>query len=109
MNRAIINIGLENNKRNTPLILQYLRKKVFTFSKYNIKVGEYNGESERTLVIQGKLKINDKEFIEVIDYLNEYCTQECISYKLNNVGTLQYNKDFQGERYTFDNQFFITL
>ena len=47
--------------------------------------------------------------LNAIDYLNNLCTQDCISYKINDLGFLQYNKTFQGDKYKFDNKYFLTL
>ena len=105
-----INLGLENNRRNAMQILQYLRfKKVFFKLDYQINVGQYNGQKENTLIVQGTTTKTEYEIKKFIDYLNTICTQDCISYKYNNNGVLQYNKSYKGQKQTFNNNYFLTF
>lgn len=105
-----INLGLENNRRNAMQILQYLRfKKVFLKLEYKIIEGQYNGQKESTLIMQGQTTKTEHEIKKFIDYLNTICTQQCISYKYNKNGILQYNETYKGQKQTFNNNYFLTF
>ena len=105
-----INLGLENNRRNAMQILSYMRvKKVFLKLEYKIIEGEYNGQKESTLVMQGETTKTEYQIEKLVNYLNTICTQDCISYKYNNNGVLQYNKSHKGQKQTFNNNYFLTF
>ena len=104
-----INLGLNNNPHQAPVLLMYMRKYIFKSSKDTIKKGVWNGQIERTIIIKGKTELTPFQISNKIDYLNNLCTQDCISYKINDLGFLQYNKTFKGDKYKFDNKYFLTL
>ena len=104
-----INLGLNNNPHQAPVLLMYMRKYIFKSSKDTIKKGVWNGQIERTIIIKGKTELTPFQIRNKIDYLNNLCTQDCISYKINDLGFLQYNKTFKGDKYKFDNKYFLTL
>ena len=109
-NNLKINIGLKNNKMSPSKIIQYISlKKVFTNLKYKIIEGEYNGQKEQTLAIQGETIKTRYEIEKLINYLNTLCSQECIAYKYNNDGILQYNEFFDGKKQDFNDNYFLTF
>ena len=79
----IINLGLNNNPHQAPILLMYMRKYIFKSSKDTIKKGVWNGQIERTIIIKGKTELTPFQIRNKIDYLNNLCTQNCISYKIN--------------------------
>lgn len=115
--KILFNIGLGNNpltkfdSDGTPssvqlkvfeLIMQYGYAEPY----YKISEGMYNGQKEYTYV--GTLWLNEGLDIDVVT--EELCiamTQECISYTCKEQGKLIYNPSFEGERYEFNEQYFI--
>ena len=107
--RVKMNIGLENNPKNYDAIVAELAKnpKVRLGTTEQV-TGEYNGNPERTLVVDAKYDGTAKEFRTYIEGLNKTLTQEAIGATFNGRGSLIYDKDFQGEKYKFDKQYFLS-
>lgn len=74
--------------------------------KYTINEGEYKGETEPTLIIEGKtLETNVSREISLLCAL---LGQECIAYKLNGKGGLVY-KNSSIQKLKFNNEYFLEL
>lgn len=109
-NNLVINLGLNNNNKKAEQIIKYLNiKKVFIDFQYQINTGVYNGQKESTLIIKGLTHKTKEEIFKIINFLNTSCTQECIAYKFNNFGVLQYNETYKGQKQTFNNNYFLTF
>ena len=107
-NTLTLNIGLNNNGRNVAQLLQYFRtKNIFIQFSDNIHTGEWNGQKEETLVVKGITNMSMYEIKQIVNYLNNICTQICIAYKYNDNGVLQYNETYQGKKLNFDNNYFL--
>jgi hypothetical protein len=102
---TIINIGLNNNPYDVVDIISLLNQ-LFgdTPIVFSIDDGIYNGAIEPTLAIAYDDSI-DNTTIETICLL---LTQTCIAVKRDGIGELVYVPDYTGEKYIFDEQFFIT-
>ena len=97
------NLGLENNNHGVSSI-----QKLKPFKLMAIPVldyGEWEGQPEKTLVFEAEYKGDDYKQ-QIIDLCSVF-TQDCIAYKVDGVGELAFNKDYDGERYSFDPEFFI--
>ena len=107
INRVLrLNIGLNNNPFGSEDILPVLELFMRVDSQF-IKNGEYNGEIEPTLVVVG---LTDRSFDAIKDILTALSldlTQDCIAFRYGGKGDLAYRPDFVGERYEFDEQYFI--
>ena len=112
------NIGLGNNPLTkyysdgiTPDNLQLdifnlLMQYGYAEPYYKICDGLYNDQKEYTYV--GILWLNDGLDIDAVtEDLCEAMTQECISYKSEDESKLIYNPLFDGEKYTFNEEYFI--
>jgi len=107
-NRIKLNIGLENNPQSYDQIIETLQSNPDIILGSTERVdGEYNGQPERTLVVNAKYKGPAKDFRRYIEGLNQELTQEAIGAQFNNRGSLIYDPNFTGERYQFDKQYFI--
>ena len=107
-NRVQLNIGLENNPYSYEGLIAKLAKnpKVRLGTTEQV-TGEYEGKPERTLVVNAKYDGPAKEFRQLIEKLNEDATQEAIGVRFNGRGSLIYDPKFEGDKYTFDPEFFI--
>ena len=107
INRVLrLNIGLNNNPFSAEDILEALTLAMKIDSQF-IKNGEYNGEVEPTLVVIG---LTDRSFDAIKDFLTALSldlTQDCIAFRYGGKGDLAYRPDFTGERYEFDENYFI--
>jgi hypothetical protein len=107
INRVLrLNIGLNNNPFGSEDILPVLELFMRVDSQF-IKNGEYNGEIEPTLVVVG---LTDRSFDAIKDILTALSldlTQDCIAFRYGGKGDLAYRPDFTGDRYEFDEQYFI--
>lgn len=97
-----LNIGLENN----PYDFESIQWIFGASSTSRVQIGEYNGEPERTAVVLAKVE-NDFDVLEYVAKMALSFTQECIAVKIDDVGYLVYNPNFEGEKLEFDNQYFI--
>ena len=107
-NRIKLNIGLENNPiGDIDGIVQKLQDnpKVRLGTTEQVD-GEYNGQPERTVVVDAKFDGTASEFRKYIEGLNKDLTQEAIGVKFNGKGSLIYDPDYKGEKYKFDQKFF---
>ena len=106
MKTVKLNIGLENN----PFDFEQIIEQFSIFNKIisaRIEVGEYNGEPERTAVIEVESGIDTNKSLSQTEYLTKLFTQECIAVKIDDVGYLIYNPNFEGEKFEFDQKYFI--
>jgi hypothetical protein len=115
--RFLFNIGLGNNPLTkfysdgvTPDkvqldIFNLLMRFGYADAYYKICEGMYNGQKEYTYV--GSLWLNEGLDIDAVtEALCSLMTQECISYVAKQ-SKLIYNPNFEGERYTFNEDYFI--
>ena len=68
--------------------------------------GEYEGNPERTMVVQAKYNRSPQEFRKMVTRLADAMNQEAIAVKLGDRGTLVWGAK-QEPKYDFDPQFFI--
>ena len=101
-----INIGMNNNPMNKGELVNYIATE-FDLMAYIFDWSEYNGAKEETFV--GTINIGNKDAVKVAEGLCELLTQDCIAIEVGGVGHLVYNPNYKGERYEFDNQYFIKL
>lgn len=112
MKKVVVNIGLnigaEEPKQQlsrtlTSLLGYYALDKVRTDEE-----GVYKGSGERTLIAcfeascLGTLK-------EALEYLCSDLKQECIACKVNGVGAIVFNTNYEGERFEFNEEYFINF
>ena len=101
-----LNIGLNNNPHDFKTILEVVAL-FMTIDSHSIEDGEYEGQDEPTLVVTG---LTDRSFDVIKDILTALSldlTQDCIAFKLGGQGDLAYRSDWTGDRYEFDEQYFI--
>lgn len=105
MNKIEINIGLNNN----PLPFNEILKYFDTRDEHEIQIGEWKGADEPTLVIEINRDIEYYRIKMFIINLTRFLTQDAIAYRFNGVGELVFNEDYKGERYSFDENYFLTI
>ena len=108
-NRIKMNIGLENNPiDNIDGIIDKLDSdpRVRLGSTEQV-TGEYEGNPERTVVVDAKFDGTASDFRKYIEQLNADLTQEAIGVQFNGRGSLIYDPKFEGDKYKFDSEFFI--
>lgn len=105
MNKIEINIGLNNNPLPASEILKY-----FDISdEHNVQLGEWVGADEPTLVIEINRDIEYYRVKMFIINLTKRLTQEAIAFRFNGVGEIVFNENYTGERYPFDEAYFLTI
>ena len=105
-----LNIGLENNTLNRyqieELINYIFNSNGRIYSRQNI--GEYNGNPENTLILVIAGTTWDQHKVrEFVQLLCTLLTQECIPVKSPGYKELIYNSNFEGEKFTFNDDYFI--
>lgn len=110
MARVILNIGLNNNPLNASQVAQVARKRLgIDRATWATELGKYLEGDEPTLVLHGDtLKALD-QITYLIKELSEDLKQECIAVKVDQQGHLLYPETFEGERYEFDQKYFLQI
>jgi len=102
-----INLGLGNNPFSYHEVVNLLHQNL-TISGVRLEVGEYNGETELTVVATGR---GNAEQVEIaLMALTRVTEQECIAVMFEgseNRGKLVYNRSFIGDKMDFDPKYFI--
>lgn len=110
MKKVVLNIGLnvgtEEPKQQLSRTLTCLLGYFALTSVRVEEVGIYKGSEERALV--GYFETSSEEnLVEALVYWCKDLKQEAIAYKLNGVGAIAFNPNYTGEKFPFDQQFFI--
>ena len=100
-----LNIGLNNNPKTTEEITQTLNKLVGRAPvKRSLVDGEYKGDVEPTLVLVYE---NERLTRVQLQTLCEQTTQEAIALKRDGKGRLVFNPNYRGQKFTFNQDYFI--
>jgi hypothetical protein len=105
MNKIEINIGLNNNPQKPEGILKYFGIDL----RHEVQLGEWDGADEPTLVIEFTDEIGYDRIKSLIQFFVVNLTQEAIAFRFNGVGELVFNENYTGERYPFDEAYFLTI
>ena len=101
-----INIGLNNNP------MSYCDVKNLLSEKYGAnvqqQVGEYNGDIEPTAVAVFDIP-DDYNIVQAIEKICIEMTQQCIAVKVDGEGFLVYEPSWEGERYDFSDEYFLSF
>ena len=110
MKNYTLNIGLENNPATWVQIERYFSNNPdYRNINSRVNVGEWDGKPERTLILQFETNLKISEVIAVVERLTKKLTQDAIPVQGENFGILIYNENFEGEKYSFDPQYFINF
>lgn len=116
LNRQVtLNIGLLNNSKVTDInnvseLVAYIEGKLDLELPmiYRTALGEFEGHDEPTLVAVVNINcVNLSYLILEIEQLAIDLTQQCIAVQNDQFEALVYDPHFKGERYKFDNAYFI--
>ena len=104
-----MNVGLENNPFNAYAVEKIIARQFSepTTIKTRLHVGEWNGQPEETLIVKISTFDKRKDILKITKNLCSLLTQDAIAIKDNDGGLLVYNDNFEGEKFTFDTQYFI--
>lgn len=114
MNKAILNIGLnvgneEPHEQLTGALLQIARYEVIS----NVKVVDSKGSDwndERTLVVEIHNTMGEQYFQNLLNVLCRNLKQDAISYKTSSGKSgLVFNDSYEGERFKFNEAYFINF
>jgi len=101
-----LNIGLNNNRYSVEELLEALGD-FMDIDSHFIAEGEYNGDDEPTLVATGLSDLS-LDIVQLnVSLFSMLANQDCIAFKLGGQGDLAYRSDWTGDRYEFDEQYFI--
>ena len=108
--RIVLNIGLNNNLKQASEIAKIARERLgLERATWATKLGEYLEDSEPTLVLHGDTAKAFHEITSEIAKISEDLTQECIAVKIGERGRLIYRETFTGDRYQFNEKYFIKI
>ena len=108
--KIAFNIGLNNNAYKVDGIKTIVKEafKTDVIHKSFVETGLYNGVKESTLVLSIWIKKHSKKEIDKI--VSKMCiefTQECIPYDTKEFSKLVYNPHYKGEKFEFNDAYFI--
>ena len=105
--KAILNIGLNNNPLSRGAIINKIAED-YIINHYSFAIGKYEDEHEPTLVVHIESPYaRTGHFITKIEELATILTQNCIAVSTDQFDLLVYAQNYNGQRYKFDNQYFI--
>ena len=103
MKQVILNVGLGNNPYSYDVLKDYfIEYKGAVLTQYS--VGEWEGNDEPTCVVSVEMEGDVRDFVEK---LCGWTTQTAIAIKVDGIGDLVYEPSYDGDRYTFDERYFI--
>lgn len=110
MQRIVLNIGLNNNPKQANEVARIARERLgIDRATWATELGEYLQDAEPTLVLHGDTAAAFHEIVNEIANLSTELTQECIAVKIGERGRLIYAPEHTGERYTFDEKYFLKI
>lgn len=110
MARIVLNIGLNNNPKQANEVAKIARERLgIDRATWATELGQYLEDSEPTLVLHGDTARAFHEIVNAIAKLSEDLTQECIAVKIGERGRLIYRETFTGDRYSFNEKYFIKI
>jgi hypothetical protein len=100
------NIGLNNNRYSVQELLEALGDFMDIDSHFIVE-GEYNGDNEPTLVATGLSDLS-LDIVQLnVSLFSMLANQDCIAFRLGGQGDLAYRSDWTGDRYEFNEEYFI--
>lgn len=108
MNKIEINIGLNNNPCTAQENVMYFVS-LYTSVKHNVQTGEWDGADEPTVVMELYTNESINDVRNLLEVLTEILTQDAIAFRFNGDGELVFNDNYTGERYPFDEKYFLTI
>jgi len=109
MNKIEINIGLGNNPFTLDEVQFMVVHRLGKCTQTQLQVGEWEGADEDTLVFEIYTDIELDELREYLDFMTIVFEQDAIAFRFNGVGELVWNENYKGERYPFDEKYFLTI
>ena len=103
-----MNIGLNNNPCTAQEIVSVFTS-MYQSIKHNVQVGEWDSSEEPTLVIEFYSVVSMAGMLSSVSTLTRVLTQDAIAFRFNGVGELVFNENYTGERYPFDENYFLTI
>lgn len=118
MNQVTLNIGLNNNPYSLEQAKQLLSDGYLSKSIHEYKYtphGIFEDNPEPTLIVRFTTTASFEYLIDILKELDKIFTQQCIAMSWVQMKdgiqttkeTLVYRDEFEGERYTFDKQYFL--
>ena len=108
MNKIEINIGLNNNPFTAQEIVSQFASS-FESLKHNVQVGEWEGADEPTVVMEFYTDSSQDDIRMLFQGLVYVFTQDAIAFRFNGDGELVFSSHYKGERYPFDEAYFLTI
>lgn len=110
MQRIVLNIGLNNNPKQANEIAKIARERLgIDRATWATELGKYLEGDEPTLVLHGDTAKAFHEITAEVAKISEDLTQECIAVKIGERGRLIYPDAFTGERYSFNEKYFLKI
>lgn len=113
-NIITVNIGLNNNPYDFEALSAHMEDNFPTNFRSAKKVSKFKDQTEPTCVCEFEF-FGEKEISEYLTNLCDALTQESITYAFMEVdgsikhGHLAFNRGYEGEKYEFDEDLFLTL
>ena len=113
MENFIINIGLNVGYREPKIQLDsvlFHLKATFPSGTENTLKEENNGGAwgkERVLIVQGKTDLDRESFDKLIQNLCYLTNQQAMPFCVGGFCQISYNANYKGERYKFEEKYFL--
>lgn len=104
-----LNVGYIEPKTQLDRTIYHLNNVFVGTFKDTLKQGN-NGSywgNERVLIVEGKTGLSVEEFSKVVENLCFLLSQDAISFCLGTVCEIIYSEGYEGERYKFEEKYFL--
>lgn len=103
-----LNIGLNNNPYgSSPVSITNQLSLFLDIDNAFVHNGQWEGQDEPTLVVTALTTDSFADFEKYVEQLTQHFTQQAIAFKYGGKGVLTYDPSFDGERYEFNDEYFI--
>jgi len=105
-----VNIGIGNNTLSTDQLVDFFAEhKRFRLIAYTFQYGLFQGESEETFVAVFENSVSEGSTLVEFELICDLLEQESIALRLEGGDVLAFNPNYKGEKYKFNDDFFINL
>ena len=113
MNILVLNIGLNvGGKPNEGQKGRTIAEVSEVFENYDVKIKQAQGDwgKEETAVFKIELdeNIHLEQLIPLVSYFCLMLEQDAIAFKVNKVGYMAFNPNYKGERFKFNDKYFLS-
>lgn len=104
------NIGMNNNTLSAEQLVDFFAThKRFRLMAYTFQYGMFQGKQEETFVALFENSVSEGSTLVEFELVCDLLEQESIALRLEGGDVLAFNPNYEGDKYKFNDEFFINL